>query len=94
MTKNVSIQMMMFLSLFMFSCWHQANFNQVSQIAGVWVPLRFEGFFSFINITHPIPKERTMITIGSGSLEDFIRVTVFSFMGFSMNVQMFEDLEF
>lgn len=45
------------------------------------------GFVSFISITHPIPKEKTVITVGSSSHEDFIRILVFSFTGFNMNIK-------
>lgn len=48
----------------------------------------FEVFYSFISITHPTPKEKAVITMGSCHVhKDFIRITVFSFTGFNMNVE-------
>lgn len=47
----------------------------------------FSPSLSFINITHPIPEEKTVITIGSHTHKVFIRITVFGFTGFNMNVK-------
>lgn len=77
-----------------FSCWQYAKFNKPPQTPGEcgfhYVFLLFRGFFfffSFINITHPTPKEKTVITIGSHTHKVFIRITVFGFTGFNMNAK-------
>lgn len=94
MTQHVSIATKLFLSTYFFPVGntlslinHHKLQESVGSIMYFFCFEVFFFFFSFINITHPTPKEKTVITIGSHTHKVFIRITVFGFTGFNMNAK-------
>lgn len=90
MTKNISIQMKMFLSMYLFHVGRMLILikyhKQQESVGSIMYFFCFEMFF-LLSILHiPRPK-RKLVTTGSRTHKDFIRITVFSFTGFNMNVK-------
>lgn len=89
-TKNVSILMKIFWSQF-FSCWQCFHFNKIPQTSGKgglhYAFLLFWDSFFFLYHYYTSHSKRENWLQWAAAHKDFIRITVFSFTGFNMNIK-------